>query len=233
MAAEKVETNDVSVVKRWLSKHPKRATGLVLTTKDAEGDLVELGSWECLDVRPEQAADIVTAVDQFAAAQERDAVGSLVWVDKAGKTLQTRLLKRRAKPREDEQAGPMAGTPMDQAAQAQRHLEKMTQLYYNGLGGAMQQMMRLSEAAITMCSNVMQSTAQDREENARLREQVQEIILAQAEGAADAADAAAAEKEEPKEQSPLEQAVGMVIPMLVANAQKGPAPAPTGGAASG
>jgi len=229
MSAEKVETNDVGVVKRWLSKHPKRAHALTLTTKDSDGELVELGSWECADVRPEQASDFVLAVDQFAQASERDAVANVVWSDRAGKVLQTRRLKRRAKVVEDESVPPMAGTPMDQAAQAQRHLEKMTQLYYAGIGGAMQQMMRLSEAALTMAQSVVQASAADREEAAQLRAQVQEIVLAQAEGAADAADAAAKEKDEEKEQSPIEQAVGMVIPMLVANATKGASQPPSSG----
>jgi hypothetical protein len=223
MSAENVEASELSIVKKWLAKHPKRAVGVSLTTKDAEGEKVELGSWEVAEAPPGLAAELVAACDQFAQVSDRDCTGSVVWLDVKGKVLQTRLLRRKHRPTEADPLPPMSGSPQDQAAMAQNHLQKMTQLYYNGIGGMMLQMKTLAETCVSMARDVMQQSARDRELIEELRSEIQEIVVTQAEVAAETAEDAAKKAEEEKEPSAVEQAVGMVIPMLMqgaANATK-------------
>lgn len=213
MSAENVSGTDIAAVKKWVAKHPKGALEVSLFVKGEDGEEL-IQQWEAGEVVPATAAQIIEAVDAYAAASESDVVAPLKWTNKDGKLLQTRLLRRKYKA-EPEQQHSMTGSLQDQAAQAQRFAEKALSLSFNAVAGAMQQMFRLSEATMQLCERISDGKAQADVEIQRLREEIQEVVVTQAEDAvADAEEQRKAAEEKSSDSSPIEQAAAIVLPML-------------------
>jgi hypothetical protein len=155
-------------VKRWLAKTPTKCATMQLRVH-GEGGAAVLGTWDGTEAKPGLAAEIVEAIDAHASATQQHCVASLEWLDAAEKVLQTRSL-RRTYQREPEEAGvSLSGSNADQAAQAQRHLEVMTKIYYNGIGGSIQQILKVSEATLRMLETLSARAEQAEQERDALR----------------------------------------------------------------
>lgn len=167
---------------------PRNAHALVLSfVVDEEREVI--ASWE----PPQVTRDLAGRIDEECAdlAEEitTTATGSLAWVDQSGATLTQKTLRIiAANPSHLE----FAGTNLDQARQAQKHLEAMTRVFV----GSMHEVMGALQTTLTTQTEIMQrmsarmEATEDREQGASevidamqaeindLREQLQETSQA-------------------------------------------------------
>lgn len=212
MSAENVSGSGLRDVKKWLEKHPRAAREVTLSVKSDDGEEL-LQSWEVGELTPMMAATMLEAVEQYAQAAEHDVVAPIKWLTKDGKLLQTRLIRRKYARAEEPVQHSMTGSLQDQAAQAQRHTEKVMQMAMAAVSGAMQQMFRLSEATMQLCERIADGKATADVEVQRLREELQEVVVTTAEDAVASAKEQA-EKAGEDAPSPIEAVAAAVIPLL-------------------
>lgn len=156
-------------VRRYVARKPRGATALRLVVRE-DASVQVLARWSDEELRPTVASEVVESLDAHCQAREANVVASLEWLDDASQVVQQRALKRRFKRPDDDVSGlPLSGSTSDQAAQAQRHLEVMTRLYYQGIGGSLQQMLKVSEATLKLLERVSERGQMAEDERDRLR----------------------------------------------------------------
>ncbi len=168
---------------------PRTAQRLVLSfVVDEEREII--ASWEPGQVTQDLATRIDEECTDLAEEITSAATGSLAWVDQSGAPLTQKTLRIiPANPSHLE----FAGTNLDQARQAQKHLEAMTRVFV----GSMHDVMGALQSTLTTQTEIMQRMAQrmeqteDREQGASevidamqseiddLREQLKEAAAAQ------------------------------------------------------
>jgi hypothetical protein len=129
--------------------------------------------------------DLIEAVDAQVIAREEDVLATVRYVGKDGKELQRRSVKRHCEREEGVEPSKMSGSSIDQAAMAQRHLEKMSGQYIRGIDAMTQQVTRLAEATTGIVETLSARLAATEFEANQLRRQLARQPLAQGEGADD------------------------------------------------
>lgn len=209
--AETSPNSAVSTIKRWLSRTPQKCTSLVLSVQ-SETSASILGTWEGGDAKPGLAVELVEAIDAHATATQQHCVATLDWRDDAGRVLQSRSVRRTYNREQEDTGQSLSGSHADQAAQAQRHLEQMTRLYYQGIGGSIQQILKVSEATLRMLESQQVRAEQVEQERDALREALDATIREVPQTLQDDA-----------QKAQLVQLFGQVLPLLAAGTSK-PAP---------
>lgn len=139
----------LSKITRFLGIAPPRNAHQLMLSFVVDEEREIIASWEPSLVTQDLAGRIDEECTDLADEITSQAIGSIAWVDQSGATLQQKTLRIiPANPSHLE----FAGTNLDQARQAQKHLEAMTRVFV----GCMHDMMTASQETMKTQTELMQ-----------------------------------------------------------------------------
>lgn len=169
----------LSKLRRWLAAVPSAAHELRAYV-DVDGSAVCIATYERDEVMPSTAEELLEQLESLLEGSDAKVLTAQIQWTAEERVLRTRVerLRRRTGDALAPAAGPqsLSGSPMDQAAQAQRHLEALGRTYANAVAGVLQQSLRTNEAAARMVEAMAARLEESEREARRLRSAVSRLL---------------------------------------------------------